>query len=130
MDVFVWTPIDMPGIDPSMMVHPLYVNLRHHLVKQKKWNFVPQWQRTIAKEVDKLLQAGFIKETTYPKWIANVVMVNKVNGKWCICIDFIDLNKAYSKDSYSLLRIDQLVDATSDHELLTFIDTFCSYNQI
>ena len=47
-----------------------------------------------------------------------------------MCIDFKKLNKAYSKDSYPLPRIDQLVDATSGHELLTFMDAFFGYNQI
>ena len=47
-----------------------------------------------------------------------------------MCIDFKKLNKACLKDSYPLSRIDQLVDATSGHELLTFMDAFSSYNQI
>ena len=59
-----------------------------------------------------------------------MVLVKKANGKWRICIDFIDLNKVHSKDSYPLPSIDQLVDATSWHELLTFMDAFLGYNQI
>ena len=47
-----------------------------------------------------------------------------------MCIDFKKLNKVCPKDSYPLPKIDQLVDATSDHELLTFMDAFSSYNQI
>ena len=47
-----------------------------------------------------------------------------------MCINFIDLNKVCPKDSHLLPRIDQLVDATSGHELLSFIDTFFVYNQI
>ena len=47
-----------------------------------------------------------------------------------MCIDFKKLNKACPKDSYPLPRIDQLMDATSDHELLTFMDAFFGYNQI
>ena len=47
-----------------------------------------------------------------------------------MCIDFKKLNKACPKDSYPLPRIDQLVDATSGHELLTFMDAFSGYNQI
>ena len=43
---------------------------------------------------------------------------------------FKKLNKACPKDSYPLPRIDQLVDATSGHELLTFMDAFSGYNQI
>jgi hypothetical protein len=33
-------------------------------------------------EVQWLLDAGFIREVTYPQWLANVVMVRKKNGKW------------------------------------------------
>ena len=45
-------------------------------------------------------------------------------------IDFKKLNKACPKDSYPLPRIDQLVDATLGHKLLTFMDAFSGYNQI
>ena len=51
----------------------------------------------------------------YPDWLANVVMVKKANGKWRMCVDFTDLNKACPKDSYPLLRIDQQVDSTAGH---------------
>ena len=59
-----------------------------------------------------------------------MVLVKKANGKWRMCIDLKKLNKASPKDSYPLPRIDQLVDATSGHELLTFMDAFSNYNQI
>ena len=81
-------------------------------------------------EVEELLTAGFIWEVYYPEWLANVVMVKKSNGKWCMCVDFIDLNRACPKDSFPLPRIDQLVDSTAGHELFTFMDAFLGYNQI
>ena len=43
---------------------------------------------------------------------------------------FIDLNKACPKDSFPLPRIDQLVDSTTKHKLLSFMDAFSGYNQI
>ena len=76
------------------------------------------------------MTARFIREVYYPKWLANVVLVKKANGKWRMCIDFTDLNKACPKDSFPLLRIDQLVDFTAGHKLLTFMDAFSGYNQI
>ena len=45
-------------------------------------------------------------------------------------MDFTDLNKACSKDSYPLPRIDQLVDSTAGHRLPSFMDAFTGYNQI
>uniref|UniRef100_A0A2N9GMR1 Uncharacterized protein n=1 Tax=Fagus sylvatica TaxID=28930 RepID=A0A2N9GMR1_FAGSY len=70
------------------------------------------------------------EEVFYPDWLANVVMVKKNTGKWRMCVDFTDLNKACPKDSFPLPRIDQLVDSTAGHKLLTFMDAFSGYNQI
>ena len=81
-------------------------------------------------KVNKLLAANFIREVYYPEWLANVVMVKKANGKWRICVDFTDLNSACPKDNFPLPKIDQLVDSTAGHKLLTFMDTFSRYNQI
>lgn len=64
-------------------------------------------------------------------------MIKKVNEKWWIYIDYTDPNKAYSKHSFSLLKTDlsllktdQLVDATFGYKLLNFMDYFSAYNQI
>ena len=57
-------------------------------------------------------------------------MVKKANGKWRICVDFTDLNRACPKDSYPFPRIDILVDSTVRHQLLSFMDAFLGYNQI
>ena len=81
-------------------------------------------------EVHKLQEVEFIRDVYYLDWLANVVMVKKANGKWRMRIDFTDLNKACPKDNYLLLRIDILVDSTTRHQLLSFMDAFSSYNQI
>ena len=81
-------------------------------------------------EVNKLLATNFIRKVHYPEWLVNVVMVKKANGKWRMCVDFIDLNQACPKDSFPLPRIDQLVDSIARHKLLTFMDAFFGYNQI
>jgi hypothetical protein len=130
VDVFAWSHEDMSGISTEMMVHKLNVNPSIHPVKQKRRVFALERNATVMEEVDKLLTASFIREVYYPEWLANVVMVKKSNGKWWMCIDFTDLNKACPKDSYPLLRIDQLVDSMAGHKLLSFMDSFFGYNQI
>jgi len=76
------------------------------------------------------LKAGHNKEIQYPEWLANVVLVKKASGKWRMCVDFTDLNKAGPKDSYPLPSIDALVDSVSGCRLLSFLDAFSGYNQI
>ena len=82
----------------------------------------------MTEEVEKLLKACFLMEVFYLDWLANVVMVKKNNGKWRMCVNFTDLNKAYPKDSFPLPKIDQLVDSIAGHKLLSFMDAFSGYN--
>ena len=105
----------MPGIDPSVITHRLNVHPSSKLVRQKKRVFAPERDNAIKEEVQKLTTAQFIREVYYPDWLANVVMVKKANGKWRMCVDFTDLNKACSKDSYPLPCIDQLADSIAGH---------------
>ena len=99
-------------------------------MRQKKRVFALERDDAIKDEVQKLMVAKFIREVYYLNWLDNVVMVKKANNKWRMCIDFTDLNKACPKDSYPLPRIDQLVDSTTGHKLLSFMDAFSRYNQI
>ena len=69
-------------------------------------------------EVCKLQDAEFIREVYYPDWLANLVMVKKANGKWRMCVNFIDLNKACPKDNYH---------STVRHQLLSFMDALSGY---
>lgn len=130
VDVFAWEHSEMPRIDPSVIQHQLNVDRNSRPVKQRRRSFAPESNQAIADEVRKLLEAGFIREVDYPKWLANVVLVKKTNGKWRMSVDFTDLNKPCSKDCFPLPRIDQLVDSTAGHEVLSFMDGFFGYNQI
>jgi hypothetical protein len=129
-DVFKWSHDDMLGISTEVIAHKLNVNPSTSPVKQKRRVFASERNAAVMEEVDKLLKAGFIREVYYPIWLANVVMVKKSMGKWRMCVDFTDLNKACPKDSYPLPRIDQLVDSTAGHKLLSFMDASSGYNQI
>ena len=60
----------------------------------------------------------------------NIIIVPKKGGKSRVSIDFSDLNKAYPKNSFLLLKIDLIVDATLMHKFLNFMDAFSGYHQI
>lgn len=83
----------------------------------------------INNEVSNLLDVGFIWEVQYLDWLANIVVVRKKSRKWQVCINFKDLNKSFLKDPFPLLHIDKLVDVTTRHQLISFIDAFSRYNQ-
>lgn len=117
----------MPGIDPSVMVHRLNFSREVRPVRHKKRNFSAKKNASIQEEVNKLLETKFIEECDYPEWLTNVVMVKKSNGQWLMCVDFTDLHKACPKNCYPLPMIDQLVDSTSGHALLSFMDVFSGY---
>ena len=114
-DVFSWSHEDMSGIGPSIIVHRLNVLPSFSPIQQKKRVFAQERDKAIAEEVQKLLEADYIREICYPDWLANVVMVKKANEKWRMCVDFTDFNKACPKDSYALPQIDILVYSIVRH---------------
>ena len=65
-DIFAWSHEDMPGIDPSVIVHRLNFNPDSSPVRQKKRVFAQERDKAVAEEVRKLLKAGFIREVYYP----------------------------------------------------------------
>ncbi|CAA0835316.1 Unknown protein, partial [Striga hermonthica] len=129
-DVFAWKHEDMKGIDPGVASHKLNLDRTVRPTVQKRRKLGPDRQKALEEEVKKLIDNKFIKEAKYPTWVSNPVLVKKSNGLWRLCIDFFNLNKACPKDSYPLPHIDYMVDATSGHELMSFMDAYSSYNQI
>ncbi|KAG9442388.1 hypothetical protein H6P81_018242 [Aristolochia fimbriata] len=103
-DIFAWNYTEMPGLDPRVAVHKLAVHPSVRPIKQS--------------------------EVKYPSWIANIVLVKKKTGQIQVCVDFRDLNKACPKDEFPLPITDLMVDATTGHEALSFMDGSSGYNQI
>ena len=129
-DVFAWDAYDAPGIDLNFICHHLNVNPLATPKKQPPQRPSKEHANAVRDEVRKLKQAEAIKEVFYPEWLANTVVVKKKSGKWQVCVDFTNLNKACPKDPFPMPRIDQLMDATAGHPRMTFLDTFQGYHQI
>uniref|UniRef100_A0A2N9ESA7 RNase H type-1 domain-containing protein n=1 Tax=Fagus sylvatica TaxID=28930 RepID=A0A2N9ESA7_FAGSY len=130
MDVFAWDPYEVSGVDPNYIEHQLNTDPHSKPVQQRARRSAPVHAEAVQKEVERLLQAGAIREIQYPTWLSNTVVVKKKNGKWRVCVDFTNLNQACPKDPFPLPKIDQLVDATAGHDRMSFLDAFQGYHQI
>ncbi|KAI5328466.1 hypothetical protein L3X38_027863 [Prunus dulcis] len=101
----------MPGISPDIISHRLSVNPAVRPVRQKRCAYDPERYEAMRAEVD---SSG---------------RLTILHG-WTMCVDYTNLNRACPKDSFPLPRIDQLVDATAGHALLSFTNAYSGYNQI
>ena len=68
--------------------------------------------------------SNFLSVVEHPKWLANVIHITKSDKKVKVCVDFQDLNKVNLKDDFPLLHIDILVDSTTSHSMMSFINVF------
>ena len=127
IDVFVWSPYEVPEVDPGFIFHELNVDPPK---KQKSRRSAKDHVEAVRQEVKRLKEAGVIKEIFFLEWLANTVVVGKKNDKWRVCVDFMDLNQACSKDPFPVPKIDQLVDTTYGHPRMSFLDAFQGYHQI
>lgn len=76
------------------------------------------------------MNTKLIKEVKFPRWLANVAVVEKKNGKLRVRVDFTNLSKARPKDQFNLPHIDSFIYATVGQEILTIIDASAEFQQI
>jgi len=84
----------MPGINPAIICHKLFIKTNSKPVKQKPKRMNKERSHAISDEVDHLLQTGFIREMFYPDWLSNPLLVRKKNGKWRTYMDFTNIKEA------------------------------------
>ena len=106
MDVFAWSPYEVPGVNLEFIVHKLNVDPSFPPKKQKPRRLAKEHVEAVRSEVRRLREARAIREAFFPERLANIVVVKKKNGKWRVCIDFTDLNRACPKDLFPMPKID------------------------
>jgi hypothetical protein len=127
--VFSWSAKDLIGVDRSFIEHRLNIDPSVKPRSQKLRKMSDDKVVAVKSEVQRLLDTTVIREVMYPKWLANTVPVKKKNGKWRMCIDFTDINKATPKDNYPLLRMDQVVGSAANAAIMSLLDCFFGYHQ-
>ncbi|RDX64910.1 hypothetical protein CR513_56474, partial [Mucuna pruriens] len=83
-----------------------------------------------TRDIVKNKRGRFLAVAKYPKWVTNIVLVPKKDGKVRMCVDYWDLNRASLKNDFPLPHIDVLVDNITQHGFFSFMDGFLGYNKI
>ncbi|GKA27800.1 reverse transcriptase domain-containing protein [Tanacetum coccineum] len=130
LDIFAWKTADMTGVPLHMAEHRLKIREECPPARQKKRGQAPERNKAIQEEVEKLVDAGIMKEVHYHSWLYNSVMVKKHDESWRMCVDFKDLNKACPQDSYPLPEIDWKVESLYGYPFKCFLDAYKGYHQI
>jgi hypothetical protein len=84
----------------------------------------------VKKKIEKMLEVGFIRPCRYAEWISSIVPVQKKDGRWRVCVDFRDLNRATPNDEYPIPVAETLINTAADNKSLSFMDGNTGYNQI
>ena len=100
----------MKGVHPSVCTHHIYIKEYCKPIRQPQRRMNPALKDIVKEELQKLLDAGFIYPISDSEWVSPLVLVPKKNGKWRICVDYRELNKATKKDHFPLPFIDQVLD--------------------
>jgi hypothetical protein len=121
----------MPSLDRSIVEHRLPIKPGFRPYKQPPRKiYKDEVLADVKKEVERLIEANFIRPCRYAEWISNIVPVYKKNNKMRVCIDCRDLNRATPMDGYPMPVADLLVDAAAGHKVISFMDGNAGYNQI
>ncbi|GJV56418.1 reverse transcriptase domain-containing protein [Tanacetum coccineum] len=107
LDIFAWQPSDMTGVPRSVAEHRLNIREGYSPVRQKKRGQAPERSKAIQAEVQKLVEAGIMREVYYHDWLSNPVM-----------------------DCYPLPEIDWKVESLCGYPFKCFLDAYKGYHQI
>jgi hypothetical protein len=127
-DCFAWDYTEMPGLDRSIVEHRLPLKKGFRPFQQRAHQMRTEVLEEVKKEIEKMLEAGFIRPCRYVEWISSIVPVQKKDGRWRVCMDFRDLNRATPKDEYPMPVVETLINATVGNKILSFMDGNTNYN--
>ncbi|RDX64026.1 hypothetical protein CR513_57469, partial [Mucuna pruriens] len=127
-DVF---PDEIPyGLPPLRGIeHQIDLILSCTIPNRPAYRTNPKETKQIQKQVNELLQKGFVKESLSPCSIP-VILVPKKDATWRMCVDSQTINKITVKYKYPIPRLDDMLDELFGSCVFTKIDLKSGYNQI
>src|SRR5512142_529001 len=126
-DVF---PEDLPGMPPKRDIE-FRIDLvpGTNPIHKRPYRMAANELAEVKKQVDDLLQKGYIRPSTSP-WGAPVIFVEKKDHTQRMCVDYRALNEVTIKNKYPLPRIDDLFDQLKGATVFSKIDLRSGYHQL
>jgi hypothetical protein len=81
-DCFAWDYTEMSGLDRSIVEHRLLLKKGFWPFQQRACQMRIEVLEEVKKEIEKMLEAGFIRPCKYAEWISSIVPVQKKDGQW------------------------------------------------
>ena len=125
-DIFSHNDLDI-GFT-SMVKHKIHLS-NEQPFKQRHRTIPPSMIEEVRKHLKELLDANVIRRSHSP-WASNIVLVRKKDGSLRLCVDYRQLNKRTIKDSYALLRIDEILNGLSGSPYFSVLDMKSGYHQV
>ncbi|XP_037792542.1 uncharacterized protein LOC119587905 [Penaeus monodon] len=90
----------------------------------RQWRLPAAAKEVIHEECVRMLSADVIEPSVSP-WLSPVVLVRKRDGTIRFCVDFHELNKITTGDTYPLPRIEELLDTLGRSQFFSVRRTQC-----
>jgi hypothetical protein len=81
-DCFAWDYTEMPGLGRSIIEHRLPLKKGFWPFQQQAHQMRTEVLEEVNKEMEKMLEAGFIRPCRYAEWISSIVPIQKKDGQW------------------------------------------------
>ena len=90
----------------------------------------PKYAEVVKVELEKLLEAGFIRPVKNTEWVSPIILAPKKNVKFRVCVNYKKLNNVTKKDRYPIPFYDEVLEEVGGHELYSFADGYSGYHQV
>jgi hypothetical protein len=81
-DCFAWDYMEMAGLDRSIVENQLPLKKGFRPFQQRAHQMRTEVLEEVKREIEKMLEAGFIRPCRYAEWISSIVPIQKKDGRW------------------------------------------------